>query len=177
MKSKLQFALGLTSPFVGATAFTAAVDAYLLLLGADVQRMAVATTLFAVCGPACYLLAGLVLDRRKDRRPVVLLHVLALAGLTAGLVLPPTLDSVGLCSWILAVGLGLGWCLTVCFTAVGASRAEAYPGKGERSEVEALSKFTSGFGVLFAMGLMLLLLADPSINTRGPVPCIWNRAL
>jgi len=85
---------------------------------------------------------------------------------TGAVYVPPSLESTFLCVWFLFWGMLLCWILAVLFTCFEAARAEMYPTKEERSEVESVVKITSGIGTSLGVLPQLIIAAGATQQAR-----------
>eukprot|EP00931_Biecheleriopsis_adriatica_P004762 TRINITY_DN106391_c0_g1_i1.p1 TRINITY_DN106391_c0_g1~~TRINITY_DN106391_c0_g1_i1.p1 ORF type:complete len:584 (-),score=97.25 TRINITY_DN106391_c0_g1_i1:83-1834(-) len=170
---KLQFASSLVSPMAGGSVLLLCKDLYVLELAADAQLMGIAGTVLAVWAICCQILAGYALERVVltrwfpwdswgRRAPWFLTHVLAASIVAAAIYMPPSWDPIVLSIWYLVWGAALSWLLAVIFICFESSRAEIYPTKEERSEVEAVVKITSGIGA--GLGILPQLVVSTGVT-------------
>lgn len=188
---RLRFASGYYTPFAAAFILFFAKDMYILKFGADAVRCGAVATAWALFSPLVYLSAGRLMDAHLwlsqwpgwgRRAPWFATHVPPLSA-TIGLIFMPGLWSVPepgspmLDVWF-AICLVTGiWYVAVLLNTLDSARVEIYPFKGERVQVEALSKFVGVFAVATAISPQLLLWALFTFPVRAAVSGIWATCL
>lgn len=177
LSQKALFSVSIISPLAcGAVAFFAK-DVYILQMGADVQLMGVFGIVLAVWGPCCYPIVGYLMERDLlvrffpweswgRRAPWFLINSFVMAVATAAVYVPPSLHPHFLCWWFLLCGSVNCWALSVLFTCFEATRAELYPTKEERGEVEAIVKVSAGIGTGLGLSPQLFIVAGATLEVR-----------